>query len=313
VEDAYDNCRLLHNEGQADSDADGRGDACDDRDPLDLTDPGARRVSVEIEASVDPAVVGRAFLPPLPATFSAQGGTGLIVVAAQPLGAQLNAVVPSIGESSTSDFSIEIDLASGELTAVSWSAAFWISGMPMPGSSLLSSATIGGFVDTAYLKEAFCTETPCIFVPGSPYDPVTGRANAIGPLDIPILDTVIPGLNDMFDTAGDLRLSELPDRDGDGVPDSFDNCPWIENADQLDSDEDDVGDVCDCDAVPLAADGNDDGSVDGADYTIWADNYGRHQPVIRTEGDFNCDGSVDGADYTVWADSFGAAAGAGAP
>ena len=40
--------------------------------------------------------------------------------------------------------------------------------------------------------------------------------------------------------------SEPPaDADGDGVPDDTDNCPNTPNADQLDSDGDGIGDVCD--------------------------------------------------------------------
>ena len=37
----------------------------------------------------------------------------------------------------------------------------------------------------------------------------------------------------------------LPDSDGDGVPDLFDNCPTIANPDQADSDFDGLGDACD--------------------------------------------------------------------
>jgi len=36
-----------------------------------------------------------------------------------------------------------------------------------------------------------------------------------------------------------------PDEDGDHVPDSTDNCPTSANTDQLDSDQDGTGDVCD--------------------------------------------------------------------
>jgi len=38
---------------------------------------------------------------------------------------------------------------------------------------------------------------------------------------------------------------QLPDGDGDGVPDIFDNCPTVGNPDQLDSDLDGLGDACD--------------------------------------------------------------------
>ncbi len=40
---------------------------------------------------------------------------------------------------------------------------------------------------------------------------------------------------------------QIPDSDNDGVPDSEDNCPFIQNPDQLDSDGDGIGDVCEAD------------------------------------------------------------------
>ena len=105
------------------------------------------------------------------------------------------------------------------------------------------------------------------------------------------------------------------DTDGDGVPDSEDNCPLAPNGpdagpnNQFDSDGDGVGDVCEC-SGPAFHDGdaNRDEVVDGADYTVWADHYGATGALGPDGGDFNCDDSVDGADYTIWADHYGAGA-----
>jgi hypothetical protein len=44
--------------------------------------------------------------------------------------------------------------------------------------------------------------------------------------------------------------------------------------------------------------------VEGADYTIWADNYLKSFATTFEQGDFNGDHVVDGADYTVWADNY---------
>ncbi len=47
------------------------------------------------------------------------------------------------------------------------------------------------------------------------------------------------------------------------------------------------------------ADGNRNGTIDAADYTVWRDK------VTSNFGDLNLDGSVNGADYTEWQNSFG--------
>jgi Flp pilus assembly pilin Flp len=44
---------------------------------------------------------------------------------------------------------------------------------------------------------------------------------------------------------GEDSKGEVPDTDGDGIPDDADNCPSAANADQSDSDGDGTGDVCD--------------------------------------------------------------------
>ncbi|MEA2150086.1 MAG: hypothetical protein QOD69_1916 [Solirubrobacteraceae bacterium] len=47
------------------------------------------------------------------------------------------------------------------------------------------------------------------------------------------------------DDPASVQQPPLPDRDGDGVPDSTDNCPNVSNAAQADGDHDGLGTVCD--------------------------------------------------------------------
>ncbi len=69
--------------------------------------------------------------------------------------------------------------------------------------------------------------------------------------------------------------------------------------------------------LPWPGDAQPDGKVDGGDYTIWADNYGKTDAPVWsaggwTVGNFTEDANVDGGDYTVWADNYGYGTG-GAP
>jgi hypothetical protein len=66
---------------------------------------------------------------------------------------------------------------------------------------------------------------------------------------------------DQIDSDGDGEGDVCDaDGDGDGVDDGIDNCPDDPNADQVDTDGDGVGDVCD-----FVNDGDGDGVLDGAD------------------------------------------------
>ena len=71
------------------------------------------------------------------------------------------------------------------------------------------------------------------------------------------------------------------DDDGDGVLDSNDNCPQLSNPDQTDSDSDGSGDVCDLDD-------DDDGVVDSADNCPTLGN--------PNQSDFDLDGLGDACD-----------------
>lgn len=63
------------------------------------------------------------------------------------------------------------------------------------------------------------------------------------------------------------------------------------------------------DTVFVAGDYNGNGTIDGADYTIWRDTFGS---TTSLAADGNNDGIVDAADYTVWRDHFGGSGSAAA-
>ena len=61
-----------------------------------------------------------------------------------------------------------------------------------------------------------------------------------------------------------VTVTSSPDADGDGVPDSIDNCPGVPNADQVDSNRDGVGDACACgNGVVDSGEACDDGALNG--------------------------------------------------
>lgn len=53
----------------------------------------------------------------------------------------------------------------------------------------------------------------------------------------------------------------------------------------------------------VLGDYNQDGTVDQADYTIWADSYGDTGDYMLADG--NNDNIIDQGDYTIWADHYG--------
>ncbi len=57
----------------------------------------------------------------------------------------------------------------------------------------------------------------------------------------------IPTVSDRYDVMKDIINYCSPDADTDTIIDFFDNCPVVANANQLDTDGDDVGDACDAD------------------------------------------------------------------
>jgi hypothetical protein len=99
----------------------------------------------------------------------------------------------------------------------------------------------------------------------------------------------------------------VPDADGDGVPDTDDNCTLIPNGttipdeggnSQLDSNGDGYGNACDADL-------NNDGVVNGLDVGPFVDQFGTSGPAA----DFNGDAVVNGLDVGPFVGMFGQAPG----
>jgi uncharacterized protein YjiK len=113
-----------------------------------------------------------------------------------------------------------------------------------------------------------------------------------------------------------------PDTDGDGIPDSSDNCPNAANATQDDNDGDGQGDVCDIDddndglpddiedingngvvdpgeTDPLDFDTDDDGLTDGFEINISGTDPNSTTTLNLIPGDMNGDGEVNLGDLLL--------------
>jgi len=105
------------------------------------------------------------------------------------------------------------------------------------------------------------------------------------------------------------QCAQSGDADGDGIPDSGDNCPDTDNPGQEDtypSQGNGIGDACDCEG-----DFNCDGDVDAFDIDTFLTNFGRNSyvnPCVSVNpctGDFSCDGDVDADDIVTLLEDFG--------
>ena len=197
-------------------------------EPLDLNDPTPRGVLVEPEISSNLATVGQSFGAPLPATYSASGGTGTLVIPVASYETLRSGSLTPVPGSFTA-LVISIDLATGSATSQPASGAV-ISG---PGQAAvftqqaLGTDTLAGFMDGSTGVPIFCTSqadveaacqinpipeicnATCVVVPGAPFDPVSGKLNLVGAEQRQLCGgTGCFGAHTAFSHFGDLRLSE---------------------------------------------------------------------------------------------------------
>jgi hypothetical protein len=102
-----------------------------------------------------------------------------------------------------------------------------------------------------------------------------------------LTDTDGDGIPDSTDNCPDVYNTDQNDLDADGIGDLCDNCPNDYNPDQTDSDVDGIGDECECDAANI--DGVD--PVDFIDIAILANDWLLSGPGLP--GDTNRDQTVD--------------------
>ena len=95
-----------------------------------------------------------------------------------------------------------------------------------------------------------------------------------------------------------LVVYSVPDTDGDGIPDSQDNCTLIANADQRDTDDDGYGNRCD-------ADFDNNGIVNFKDLAYIKARFGTSDPNADLDGN----GIVNFADLAITKSLFGKAPG----
>jgi hypothetical protein len=151
------------------------------------------------------------------------------------------------------------DALAPSLTAVG------VSGTSVSGTTLAATSDIAATGYWMVVPQGSAAPTAAEVKAGSNYGVVTVAAAGSGSMSAATEATfAISGLNEA--TAYDVYLvgydannkaltytpssaafTTLPDGDGDGVADVSDNCPVDANADQLDTDSDGAGNVCDTD------------------------------------------------------------------
>jgi Thrombospondin type 3 repeat len=92
----------------------------------------------------------------------------------------------------------------------------------------------------------------------------------------PVVDTDGDGIPDSKDNCPKVANPDQKDSDGDGVGDACDNCPLTYNPDQKDSNGNGIGDVCEPPPPAKVCDVDKDGDIDLKDLRIIVNSLGQH-------------------------------------
>ncbi len=140
-----------------------------------------------------------------------------------------------------------------------------------------------------------------------------------GAVTDPILDDADgDGHPALCDNCPGVQNADQLDSDGDGIGDACDNCPFVRNSDQADFDCDHIGDACETGA--RLADIDNSGRVDGFDLALMGRAFGSHadnppqgmsyclpqsDPRYDARADLDRDGTIDGFDLALLAPQWG--------
>ncbi len=282
--DATDNCPLVRNEDQADSDGDGIGDACEtvaDSDGDGIPDESDNCIDISNPQQVDSDSDGVGDMCDDCMTYRSEDTP-------KPINdfyyAPSTITVPH--SFNVSDISVMLNAEhpyDGELETYLYS----------PTMGVLLFRNVGGDGDN-FTNTVF--DDQCATPISSGVAPFSGCYHSPGALSSLFnQDSSGPWTLDIFDgwwgNQGTLQSWQIElcgyshdDTDADGVPDALDNCPEVSNTDQADMDGDDLGDACDpdkdgdgvnnnvdvCPAVsdPTQTDTDNDGVGDACEYCI---------------------------------------------
>lgn len=193
--------------------------------PLQITNATPRSILVQVESSGAPDAVAQNFGAIFPATYSATGNVGTVVISAATHADMYLGFIPAPVPGSFQPYVIEIDLTTLHATSQPTSGGFQSGPLTMGFSQgvLTSNGTAGvvvagvpPFACTSQAQvDGFCAIVPlfcgktCSIVSGSAYAAGSGKLNLVGNESVTGCDgSLCQGPFTYFTPRGDLKLLE---------------------------------------------------------------------------------------------------------